>query len=132
MKLRLLDILVCPRDKHWPLELYPFQEKDIEEPKVPQRNKDSSLVCRFFCAKNKVKLDEDSEQRKNITYEKDCMNCFSKEIAEGMLKCTKCNSMYPIIEEIALMVTEELRNADIEKEFTEKWAEKIKELFSSE
>jgi hypothetical protein len=43
--------------------------------------------------------------------------------------CPKCNNFFPIIEDIPMMLKPELRNEDIEREFTNKWADKLKELF---
>ncbi|MHA1126601.1 MAG: Trm112 family protein [Candidatus Heimdallarchaeota archaeon] len=136
MKLRLLDLLACPIDKHWPLELYIFEERKNEKIELPEKDEISKLVCSFYCAKHKVKLVKEvpgkkstiTKEAKNIDYETECHECLKIEVVAGMIKCPKCNSYYPIIDEIAMMLKEELRNQDIEREFTEKWSEKIKAL----
>ena len=136
MKLRLLDILACPNDKNWPLEHYIFEERKNENIELPEKDEVSKLVCSFYCAKHKVKLVKEAagkkstitKEAKNIDYEKECNECLKTEVVAGMIKCTSCNSFYPIIDEIPMMLKEELRNQDIEREFTEKWSEKIKTL----
>ncbi len=136
MKLRLLDILACPNDKTWPLELFIFEERKNENIELPEKDEISKLVCSFYCAKHKVKLVKEeagkkatiTKKAKSIDYETECNECLKTEVVAGMIKCTKCNSFYPIIDEIPMMLKEELRNQDIEREFTEKWSEKIKTL----
>lgn len=135
LKLRLLDILACPIDKTWPLRVHIFEEREIAEPKIPQVDETTKVVCRYYCGKNDIILTNESEntltvtaQASKITYEKDCKECFSKEIVSGIIKCSKCETYYPVIDEIPMMLKVELRNEDIERKFTMKWSEKIKEL----
>ena len=105
MKLRLLDILVCPIDKDWPLKVHIFEEREIEEPKLPKKDEVTNVVCKFYCAKKDILIvDESSGQNKvtkeakKIKYEADCKECLSKEIVAGMISCSKCSTLYPIIE----------------------------------
>jgi len=136
LKQRLLDILVCPYDKNWPLMLHTFEERDIENAKLPSKDENTNVVCRFYCAKKKIKLVEEKPDGnqvllgniKQINYEKDCRECLSHEVTAGVIECLKCKNYYPIIDEIPMMLKTELRNEDIERDFTEKWAEKIKEM----
>ena len=135
LKLRLLDILACPADKTWPLQVHIFEERDIDEPKIPHADDTTKVVCRYYCGKNKIELSKEHEtgltltqQASEISYEQDCKECFSKEIVSGIIQCSKCDTYYPIIDEIPMMLKVELRNEDIERKFTEKWSEKIKEL----
>ncbi|MFW9923644.1 MAG: Trm112 family protein [Candidatus Thorarchaeota archaeon] len=133
MKLRLLDILACPIDKTWPLKCFSFEEgKNVIE-KLPQMDEDTNLICRYYCGKyQKILFDEEkqktTEEAKKINYDKDCKGCLSNEIISGIIQCPKCENYYPIIEEIPMMLKEELRNEEIERDFTSKWSEKIKEL----
>ena len=136
MKLRLLDILVCPYDKEWPLKVHIFGQQEIKDIKIPMQNEITKVVCRFYCAKKDIKLiseDKDGkvtllEQAKEISYDNDCKDCLSQEINAGMIECSNCKSFYPIIDDIPMMLKTELRNEDIEKQFTEKWVDKIKEI----
>jgi len=135
LKIRLLDILACPEDKTWPLILHEFEYREIEDAKYPQKDEMTDLVCRYYCGKHqKVLLDEKkkikTKDAEKISYEKDCKECLSKEIIDGIIECTHCHNYYPIIDEIPMMLKAELRNEDIEREFTTKWSEKIKEFLS--
>lgn len=142
MKLRLLDILACPIDKTWPLKIHIFEEREITDPKIPQADEITKVVCKYYCGKNDLVLSNEisdtadgsaktlvaTKEAGKVSYEKDCKECFSKEIISGIIKCSECDTYYPIIEEIPMMLKVELRNEDIERNFTLKWTEKIKEL----
>ena len=136
MKLRLLDVLVCPNNKEWPLKVNIFEEREIEKPFLPQEDKNTKVVCTLYCPKKQIKLTKDSDNEEvivtkdasKIKYETDCKECLSSEIVAGLIVCQGCKAFYPIIYEIPMMLQKELRNDDIERQFTEKWAEKIKEL----
>lgn len=135
MKIRLLDILACPEDKTWPLKAHIFEEREIENVKIPQADELTNVVCRYYCGKKDIILLNEEEQQptkeaKNVSYQNDCKKCLAKEIISGVIKCHSCNVYYPIIDEIPVMLKVELRNEDIEKEFTEKWSEKIQKIFS--
>ncbi len=136
MKQRLLDILVCPYDKKWPVKLHIFEEREIENTKLPSKDENTNVICRFYCAKKKIKLVEErpdgnhiiTENIKQINYENDCRDCLSHEIIAGIIVCPECKNYYPIIDEIPMMLKVELRNEDVERNFTDKWADKIKEM----
>lgn len=133
MKVRLLDILACPDDKQWPLVAHRFEEKEITDISLPKPDTSTNVVCKYYCGrKNIILVDEENgevtKEASYIKYDVDCKECFTKEIISGLIVCPKCGNYYPIIEEIPMMVKEELRNEDIEREFTNKWADKIKEL----
>jgi len=85
MKKSMLDILACPIDKHYPLELFEVVSED-------------------------------------------------QIVREGVLYCTKCSRYYPIIDEIPIMLPDELREAQKEKEFEflRKWQGKIPEKVTKE
>lgn len=78
MKKSMLDILACPIDKHYPLELFEIVSED-------------------------------------------------QIVKEGVLFCTKCNRYYPIIDEIPVMLPDELREKqkDRDIDFLKKWQSKI-------
>ncbi len=71
-----MDILACPIDKHYPLEL-------IE------------------------------------------LNVIKEEVSEGVLRCSKCNRFYPIVDEIPVMLPDHLRNHNEDLEFLAKWKKKL-------
>ncbi len=52
---------------------------------------------------------------------------FFAEIEEGIMTCRKCNRWYPIIETIPQMLPDEIRKVKHEKEFLQKWKDKIEE-----
>ena len=47
------------------------------------------------------------------------------EISEGVLFCPKCGRYFPIMEEIAVMLPDELRKKDEDLAFLQKWQDKI-------
>lgn len=73
-----LDILCCPIDKHYPLELFELSAE-------------------------------------------------GDKIVEGILFCTKCSRYYPITEEIAVMLPDDLRKEKKDLEFLQKWQNRIPE-----
>jgi uncharacterized protein YbaR (Trm112 family) len=110
MKFRLLDLLACPIDKTFPLELIVLDEKNV----VGETKGVKTPVCELFCALH-------SKQVKDAaTGEIDCNVCYSKEIASGVLVCPKCSRWYPIIDEIPHMLPDELRNPREDIPFLEK------------
>ncbi|NHK29919.1 MAG: hypothetical protein FK730_01115 [Asgard group archaeon] len=137
MKKRLLDVLVCPYDKATPLKLYIFKKKTLQEVILPKASENTKVVCQYYCGKKNLRLiDEDEKQSKviaknikKISYDTDCHDCFKTEIVAGILECPKCETIYPINEDIPIMTKPELRNEEIEKQFTEKWSEKIKKIY---
>lgn len=78
MKKSMLDILACPIDKHYPLELFEIVSE-------------------------------------------------AQTVKEGVLFCTKCSRYYPIIDEIPVMLPDELREKEKERDidFLKKWQSKI-------
>jgi uncharacterized protein YbaR (Trm112 family) len=78
MKKSMLDILACPIDKYYPLELFEI----ISD---------------------------------------------GQTVKEGVLFCTKCSRYYPIIDEIPVMLPDELREKQKERDinFLRKWQSKI-------
>ncbi|MEA2069735.1 MAG: Trm112 family protein [Asgard group archaeon] len=137
MKLRLLDILACPADKHWPLKIHIFKEKKLKEAILPKANETTGVVCKYYCGKKKITLtkqntktssDTSIKTRNEVNYTTDCKECMATEIIAGIIQCDECGGFYPIIEEIPIMLEEELRNQDRELAFVSKWSDKIKNL----
>lgn len=95
MKLRMMDLLLCPHCRK-PLELHIFlKSKNNYKGKIP------GLVCRHHCQLKDKKL----TGRERF----DCTACFSQEIREGLLTC-ECNRYYPIIGGIPRMLPDSLRD----------------------
>ncbi|MCZ6613300.1 MAG: Trm112 family protein [Thaumarchaeota archaeon] len=110
MKFRLLDLLACPIDKTFPLELIVLDEKKV----VGETKEVKTPVCELFCALVSKRVEEVA------TGEIDCNACYSKEIVSGVLVCRECSRWYPIIDEIPHMLPDELRNPREDIPFLEK------------
>lgn len=119
MKYRLMDLLACPLDKDWPLELEIIeQEKEAEFISPPNINSKTGVVCNFYCHFKKFYLidvnDEGVEVEKSLDNisknmtAKDCKECFQIEIQKGRLLCSKDeNHIYEVKEGIPVMLTSE-------------------------
>ncbi|RLG47137.1 MAG: Trm112 family protein [Thermoproteota archaeon] len=102
MKYRLLDILACPIDKHFPLELIVLEEAKPREEKAQNKP-----VCEKYCGLHGKNVEEFDP----TDLAKDCTQCLSKEIVKGVLRCPECGRWFPIIEEIPHMLPDELRDS---------------------
>lgn len=112
-----MDILACPIDKTFPLELVVFSESKVEK----IRQKPDRVVCEEYCGLNR-KYTRELQLRVD-----DCLNCMRREVSEGLLICPKCNRWYPIIEEIPHMLPDELRDAREDLAWLEKHRDKAPE-----
>ena len=124
MKRNILDILACPIDKHYPLELIELdskeeiyeirenQEKEIEndEKKIQKKINNKDIAFR-----DSLLPEENTRQDKVIV------------IVDGILYCNKCVRFYPIIDEIPIMLPDELREKEKDLEFLAKWKDNIPE-----
>ncbi len=122
-----VDLLACPycKDESFPLELCVLEEREVER-ELPNLEKP---YCELYCAfKRKFLKDMSEEERKNLP----CEKCAMRDIYTGVLFCNKCGRWYPIIEGIPHMLPDELRNYQHDKEFFEKYKEKIKEKCGEE
>jgi len=99
MRKSLLDILACPIDKNYPLELFEIVTKTLND---TGKNYHDDLI-------------NSSNDDKEII------------ITEGILFCSKCSRYYPIIEEIPIMLPDELREKNKDIGFLQRWREKIPE-----
>ncbi|MCD6154460.1 MAG: Trm112 family protein [Candidatus Verstraetearchaeota archaeon] len=115
MKYRLMDILACPICKHFPLELYVFDEKKYSY----NIKLEKKVLCEEYCGLN-YKFIRDLDPAKL-----NCKACLEREVNEGLLVCPQCNRWYPIIEEIPHMLPDELRDKDEDLAFLRKYREKI-------
>ena len=112
MKYRLLNFLICPNCKSFPLKLIVFKEELYE-------NREFKLKpCDLYCGyRDKYVKDLDGEIP--------CDECIKHEIIDGYLYCEKCGEWYPIIDGIVIMHTGKLRPKNIIKKFIEKYKDKI-------
>ncbi len=119
MKHRLMDLLVCPIDKAWPLKLEISKEsKEKEDISLPLENPSTGVICGFFCNYKQymlVTINKAGEEevkskdsiKKHVTLE-DCKECFQIDIQAGKIYC-KDNQKheYEIKESIPVMLSPE-------------------------
>ena len=120
----MLDILACPMDKNYPLDLIEFHVKEFENNNL--RNLRES--------KFKFSNDNKKIKKNNLTVSQefdDIRGVINKDkekvivIVEGILYCKKCLRFYPIIDEIPIMLPDELREKEKDLEFLNKWKNNI-------
>lgn len=110
-----MDLLACPMCKKFPLKLITFVIEEREKPKeLPSK-------CPLYCALKNGRV-EDVKPTDDL-----CLDCFSKEVVEGLIICEGCQRWYPIIDEIPHMLPDDQRIMDPneELEFMKKWLEKF-------
>lgn len=117
MKKHMLDILACPMDKNYPLDLIELHVKEFENDNLSGES-------------NFVKDDKNSKKNNLlINQEKDIRGEENKDkiivIIEGILYCQKCLRFYPIIDEIPIMLPDELREKEKDLEFLNRWKNNI-------
>lgn len=113
MKYRFMDLLACPMCKAFPLRLLVFEEVTRGRPEEAR-----NWTCEEYCAL----LEKPAKEGKG-----DCARCFPREVVHGLLTCSSCGRWYPIIDEIPHMLPDDLRNAEEDLAFLEKWREHIPE-----
>ena len=120
MKYRLINFLVCPKCKSYPLKLIVFKEKIY-------KNREFKLKpCDLYCAYK-------GKYVKDLSEKYPCEKCIKHEIIDGYLYCEKCGEWYPIINGIVIMHIGELRPKKIIKEFIDRYRDIIpKELIEKE
>lgn len=117
MKKHMLDILACPMDKNYPLDLIELHVKEFENDNLSGES-------------NFVKDDKNSKKNNLlINQENDISGEENKDkiivIVEGILYCQKCLRFYPIIDEIPIMLPDELREKEKDLEFLNRWKNNI-------
>ena len=117
MKKHMLDILACPMDKNYPLDLIELHVKEFENDNLSGET-------------NFVKDDKNSRNNNLlINQENDIRGEENKDkiivIIEGILYCQKCLRFYPIIDEIPIMLPDELREKEKDLEFLNRWKNNI-------
>lgn len=117
MKLRLMDLLACPMCKKFPLKLLVFKMEKRDRPKeLPSK-------CPLYCAL------KDGWVKDVKPGDDECLDCFSREVVEGLIICEGCYRWYPVIDEIPHMLPDDLRvmDPDEELEFMRRWLNKFPE-----
>lgn len=119
MKHRLMDLLACPIDKSWPLELEIEEEvEETESISLPLKNPKTGVICGFYCNYKKYMLVKTDNQGEEITKSQeeigktvtldDCKKCFQIEIQSGKIQCISDeNHKYAIKEGIPVMLSQE-------------------------
>jgi uncharacterized protein YbaR (Trm112 family) len=121
MKKNMLDILACPLDKNYPLELIELNVKELEkEDKVkenyhPLNNDENNPIVKKNNNGGGNKANEIKRKEKVII------------VIDGILYCKKCSRFYPIIDEIPIMLPDELREKEKDLQFLTKWKHSIPE-----
>ena len=117
----MLDILACPLDKNYPLELIELNVKELEkEDKVkenyhPLNNDENTPIVKKDNNDGGNKANEIKRNDKVII------------VIDGILYCKKCSRFYPIIDEIPIMLPDELREKEKDLQFLTKWKHSIPE-----
>lgn len=115
MKYRLVDKLACPMCKHFPLQLIV-----IERTEYPERTlEEEKPLCELYCGY----LGRDIGEDKNMP----CEECVKYEVKEGVLFCKNCGRWYPIIDEIAILLPDDLRKEKEDLAFLNKYKDKLPE-----
>jgi len=117
MKYRLMDVLACPYDKTFPLVLVALGEKEYPERKYEWNRRP---FCEEYCSLRNINIKQYPNPQ-----ELPCDLCIKKEITEGILYCPKCGRWYPIKAEIPILLPDELRNKDEDKEFLQQIEDKL-------
>ena len=121
MKKNMLDILACPLDKNYPLELIELNVKELEkEDKLkenyhPLNNDENNPIVKKNNNGGGNKANEIKRKEKVII------------VIDGILYCKKCSRFYPIIDEIPIMLPDELREKEKDLQFLTKWKHSIPE-----
>jgi uncharacterized protein YbaR (Trm112 family) len=114
VKYRLVDLLACPMDKAFPLQLIVLNE---EAGQPVQRDK---VACEIYCSYKERMLQGVPED-----WVQNCRVCLGINIKEGVLSCPQCGRWYPIMETIPRMLPDELRSKKEDILFLERYSGKL-------
>ena len=112
----MLDILACPIDKNYPLDLIELHVKEFENDILRESN---FLNDDKNSKNNNLVINQENDITGEVTKDKIIV------IIEGILYCKKCLRFYPIIDEIPIMLPDELREKEKDLEFLNKWKNNI-------
>ena len=122
MKKSMLDILACPIDKNYPLELIELTIKNLQKDNLKENEHSTNNKGNND---SKKKIQNDSElNHKNEIHD----NVQVTVVIDGILFCKKCSRFYPIIDEIPIMLPDELRDKQKDLQFLKKWENYLPEL----
>ena len=112
----MLDILACPMDKNYPLDLIELDVKEFEDNNL----RESTFVNdNKYSKNNNFGINQENDREGDVNKDKIIV------IIEGILYCQKCLRFYPIIDEIPIMLPDELREKEKDLEFLNKWKNNI-------
>jgi uncharacterized protein YbaR (Trm112 family) len=115
MKYRLMDLLACPYDKAFPLELHVLEVRKYPERTVTYKRKPA---CELYCAFRGKRVEE-------LQGDPGCDECIKYEVAEGVLRCPQCGRWYPIMDEIPIMLPDEMRKKEEDLNFLTRYKDKL-------
>jgi SAM-dependent methyltransferase len=84
-----MDLLACPSCHAFPLELSELERENGPVPKAPVQ----SPRCALFCSLKGAPVSELEEKPP-------CVECYSREIAQGILHCASCHQEWAVIDGI--------------------------------
>jgi uncharacterized protein YbaR (Trm112 family) len=136
---RMLDILVCPFDKESKLELFdlgsnaPPKDEGKTKKDVGQKSSDGHQQNKSYQKSNVMESIsahyEYKEEKKNK------IDAYSDElfadadldivIEEGILFCNRCLRIFPIVEEIPIILPDEIRDKNKDLELLKKWSNSL-------
>ncbi len=122
MKKHMLDILACPIDKNYPLELIELNVKELEKDKIKENyhplnsEENNNIVKKNKNSGGGNKVNEIKQNDEKVIV-----------VIDGILYCKKCSRFYPIIDEIPIMLPDELREKEKDLQFLKKWKHTIPE-----
>ncbi len=115
MRYWALDFIQCIHCKNHPLKLIPIE---IVEQNVDTSNMEFPL-CKNYCGYLGEKIVPGKQYP--------CQECLRKGIKTGLLYCEKCKRWYPIKNGILYMLKDNKRREKSDREFLEKYRDKIPE-----
>ncbi|MCL4380724.1 MAG: hypothetical protein M1331_03770 [Candidatus Marsarchaeota archaeon] len=103
MRYKLIDILVCPECKGFPLALHSMRKINISDSNefAKKRHNRDGFECSVFCGLKNKSIKRMESQRAGAEI---CENCLSINIVSGSLSCIKCNAKYKIERGIPRMI----------------------------
>ena len=122
MKKHMLDILACPIDKNYPLELIELHVKELGKDKIKENyhplnsDENNNIVKKNKNSGGVNKVNEIKHNDEKVIV-----------VIDGILYCKKCSRFYPIIDEIPIMLPDELREKEKDLQFLKKWQHTIPE-----
>ncbi len=125
MRYRLIDLLACPHDKHWPLKLVVVEKETQEDMPIPKFIKENELACEEFCGREELFLNDATTKKLLSSAVHPCISCYKDEIITGILICDECNRWFPIRETIPELLPDELRDKKQEEKFIDEISPKL-------